>query len=289
MDTITSALVSFGLNVNEVKVYRQILRERETNPYALARATGIPRTSVYEILSSLAFKELIELKKSDGFTKQQTRILAKDPSFIRSIITSRRNELAHVDAKIVHILPMLRKDYLPSMPDADFQFFPGIEGAQKVFVNGCLDDIDLPEYVFNYKIADDTFGRDVINAIADKENCRARKNIPKEIVPLTDWTRHCLTYQFGRDPKYIEATNIRYIDQKGFDFSSKISVKDTRVWIVSVKGQDCWGMIMRSKSYVETLIAIFNALWITATPVTPQVISQWGKNEFLAAEKNKAR
>ena len=288
MSTITSTLISLGLTDNEIKIFRQILREHETNPYALARATGIPRTTVYEILTNLALKELIELKKSDGFTKQQTKILARDPSCIRTIIRNRREALARIDAEIVHILPMLKKEYVPSEPNADFQFFPGIEGAKKVFLNACMDDIDMPEYVFNYKIADDTFGREVINTIVEAENNRKRKYIPKEILPLTEWTKHCLTYHYGRDPRYISSTNMRYIDQPGFDITSRISIKDTRIWIVSVEGEECWGVIMKSKTYAQTLIAIFNVLWTVAIPITTDVLSQWGENEYLTAErKNK--
>lgn len=287
MDSISSALVSFGLNRNEIHVYRHILSESETNPYAIARATGIPRTTVYEILTSLAFKELIELKKSDGFTKQQTRILVKDPSFIRTIIRKRRNDLAHLDAEIVHILPMLKKDYIPGEPNADFQFFPGIEGAKRVFASASLDDVDLPEYVFNYKIADDVFGRDFVNDIADKENNRKRKYTPKEILPLTEWTKHCLTFQFNRDPRFIKVTNMRYVDFPGIDFKNKITIKDERIWIVSVEGQECWGLILRSSTYSQTLVAIFNVLWNIATPITVDIVSRWGKNEYLLAEKAK--
>lgn len=289
MDTVTRALLAFGLNRNEVKVYRHILSERETNPYALARATGIPRTSVYEILTSLAFKELIELQKSDGFTKQQTRIIAKDPSYLRAIISNRRQSLAELDADIVHILPQLKKDYLPTLPNADFQFFPGIQGAQKVFTEAVLDDIDLPTYVFNYKIPDDVFGRDVINMIADTENKRTRKYVPKEILPLNDWTKHCISYQFERDPRYISVTDIRYVDLPGFNIMSRIAIKGDRIWTVSVQGEDCWGTIVRSRTQAQTLTSIFNALWITAVPVTQEVVKRWGKNEYHAAEKQMKR
>lgn len=241
MDIVDSTLISFGLTDSEAQVYRHILREHETNPYAIAKATGIPRTTVYELLTNLSFKELIELKRSDGISKQQTRIIAKDPSYIRTIIRNRRNALARMDAEVVHILPMLKKDYIPGEPNADFQFFSGIEGAKNVFLDACLDDVDLPEIVYNYKIADDAFGREVINTIVEKENSRTRKNIPKEILPLNDWTKHCLTYHFERDPRYVDSNHMRYIDQQGFDLTSRISVKGTRVWIVSVEGDECWG------------------------------------------------
>ena len=280
MDTITSTLIAFGLTKNEVKVYREIIRQQETNPFAIARATGIPRTTVYEILTSLAFKELIGLQKSEGLNKQQTRIIAKDPSYLRTIIRNRRSDLARMDANIVHILPMLKKDYIQSQGNSDFQFFSGIEGAKKVYLQSCLDDVDLPEYVFNYKIADDVFGRDVVNAVADAENKQKRKFIPKEILPLTDWTRHCISYQYERDPRYIDVTNIRYIDQAGFNLTTKILVKDTRIWTVSVEGEECWGSIMKSKTLAQSLIAVFQCLWQIGTPLTSKVVESWGKNDY---------
>lgn len=289
MDKVTKTLLDFGLNKNEIKVYQQILREKETNPYALAKVTKIPRTTVYEILTSLSFKKLVELKKSDGFTKQQTRIYAKDPSYLRTIINERKKDLVQMDSEIVHILPILKKDYLPSTPNADYQFFPGIEGAKNVFTQACLDDIDLPEYVFNYKIADDVFGREVINKIADFENSRKRKHIPKEIIPLTDWTKHCMAYQYKRDHRFIEVTNIRYIEQPSFNFANKITIKGNRIWIVSVQGEECWGIIIRSKTFSQTLTSVFNALWSLGTTVTKNIMEQWGENEFLVEKKVKKK
>ena len=85
MDFVDKTLVAFGLTDKEARVYRAALNYEETSPFALSRETKIPRTTVYEILFNLSLKGLVTLVQSDGFSKQQTRIKARNPSMLREI------------------------------------------------------------------------------------------------------------------------------------------------------------------------------------------------------------
>ena len=109
MDFIGKTLTAFGLTDKEARVYRAALNHEETSPFELSRETKIPRTTVYEILFNLSLKGLIALVQSDGFSKQQTRIKAKNPSLLREIVAKKRADLASLDVDLVQILPYLKK------------------------------------------------------------------------------------------------------------------------------------------------------------------------------------
>lgn len=55
-----------NLTPNEEKVYATLLRTSDTEPLELSKQTQLPRTRIYEILSKLTLKHLLE-KKEDGY------------------------------------------------------------------------------------------------------------------------------------------------------------------------------------------------------------------------------
>lgn len=63
MDSNLQSLL--GLSKNESKVYKAILESTNCDPNHLAQETGLPRTRIYEILSKLRAKNLLE-KKNGG-------------------------------------------------------------------------------------------------------------------------------------------------------------------------------------------------------------------------------
>jgi hypothetical protein len=168
MDQINKTLIKFGLTDNETKIYLETLKEDDLSPFKLARLTGIPRTTVYEILMSLSLKGLVRLESSDGFTKQQTRVKAKNPSILRDLLWQKRQNISNLELEIVDILPSLKGDYHQSESNADFQFFPGIQGAKRVYFTEYIANPHLPIHAIDNMMPMDVFGRQAVNQDIDK-------------------------------------------------------------------------------------------------------------------------
>ncbi|MFH2085236.1 MAG: hypothetical protein ABII21_00370 [bacterium] len=64
-----------------------------------------------------------------------------------------------------------------------------------------------------------------------------------------------------------------------------IHIKGDRTRIVSVRGDEVWGLRIRSQNLADSLIGIHESLWKLATPITKDMITAWGPNEYLQAEK----
>lgn len=287
LDRVKKALKNFGLTDNEIAVYLETLKNTESSPFGLSKATKIPRTTVYDILMSLSLKGLIELKTSDGLTKQQTKIKAKNPSVLRSILEQKRQDLTSTEVDIVEALPFLQNNYMQDQSSSDFQFFPGIEGVKKVLFSD--ESSNQPIIFWENMMPMDVFGSKDINFFAEKETQHTLKKgrFHRELIPYTAWTRHVLSYQYTLNPEYIKARQIRYIDNPLFDNHLSISVQGKRVSIACAHKDEVYGLIITSETLARTLTAMFEIQWLTAKEITPELIESWGNNEYREAELKK--
>lgn len=288
---ITKALAKYGLSENEIKVYLEALNHEETSPYQISKATGVPRTTVYDVLMGLSLKGLIELNQSDGFEKQQTRIKAKNPSVMRKLIHKKRKDLTALEVDVVEILPFLKGDYHKKDSNADFSFYPGIEGAKKVLFSEEMIGLDVDAFVFDNLMPMDAFGSKEINKDVDAylESRSKSKGKVRELVQLNDWTKHVVGYQFARDARYIVDRDIRLLDNPLLEISLRLSVKGQRIYISCAHEEEVWGLIVKSNSLSSTLKSLFMVLWTQATPITKDVVESWGENEYRQVEVGKKK
>lgn len=280
-------LTEFGLSENEVLVYCEALKHSESSPYSLAQSTGVPRTTVYDVLMSLSLKGLVELKQSDGFSKQQTRVTAKNPSTLRTILQEKRKELIQTEVDVLEILPLLKGEFHGEEANADFQFFPGIEGAKKVLFGEDEDQMDVPIHVFDNLMPMDAFGsKETDEGVDETKKFRLHaKHKIKEVFVLNDWTKHVLTYQYHRDPDYIVYREMRYLDNPILKFNQRFAIKGTRIMIGCAHEDEVWGLIINSKSLSDMMESIFKFIWQQALPVTPKFVESLGVDDYVEYEK----
>lgn len=280
----TKVLIDFGLSKNEAHVYQTALALGETSPFAIARESGIPRTTVYAVLTDLALKGLVELEASEGLMKQQTKVKAKNPSVLREILWHKRAELTKKEVDIVEILPFLKKEYLQDSTNADFQFFPGMDGANHVMFD--YDGVDQDTYVFDYLIPMDATGSRQMNEGVDRgiKLWERGKSTEYNLIPLTPWSKHVLSYQVERNPHYLDRVEHRFLPFELGGMSVMARIKGNRTWIISVQGDEVWGLKIRSANLASSLISIHQALYKLATPITRELIKSWGPNEYLQQE-----
>jgi hypothetical protein len=283
----TEVLKNFGLSDNEAIVYQKALELGVTTPFGISKSSGLARTTVYAVLTDLALKGLVELESSSGFMKQQTRVRVKNPSVLRDILWNKRAELVRQEVDIVEILPFLKKEYLRDTTNADFQFFPGVEGANHVMFD--YDGIDQDIYVFDYLTPMDATGSQQMNKGVDEgiRLWQRGKCTKRNLISLTPWSQHVLSYQTELNPRYLDRVEFRHLPFELTGMSVMARVKGDRTWIISVQGDEVWGLKIRSTNLATSLIGIHQALWKLAIPITKEMIASWGPNAFLQAEKSK--
>ena len=286
MNIIHTTLSDFGLTNNEIVVYLEALKHKEISPFKLARLTSIPRTTVYDVMTTLALKGLITLKTSQGLEKQQSWIVPKNPSVLRETIFKRRGELMQLEVNVVDILADLKKDFLPHQNSTNLQFYPGKEGISRAYklLNNLPQDIQI--YYFDHMMPMDNLGKDYINqeVSVSMKKAGSKKRV-KTLFALNDWTRHVLTYQYGRNKSYIDYHEYRYIESPLFDLQHDMYVFSDRVVTIVAKEGEIWASVLTSKLVAASFISIFQTMWQTAIPVTEKFVKSLGENEFLKTEK----
>jgi len=279
MKELIKTLKRFGLSENEIVIYREILKHDEVSPY------------VYDVMMELSLKGLIKLEQSDGFTKQQTRIRANNPSVLRTLLQKKRRDLASLEFDLLNFLPELKEDFHKDKVNADFQFFPGIEGAYKVYFDKMEAESNLPVFVWNLELPMDIFGRKEMNKLVQQEiEMRKKSKYPiKELMPLNDWTKHVLTYQTGINPLYVSTWEMRYIDKPSFELNQRISIVGDWIRMICAKDEEVWGLKVHSQMLAQSLKSIFLLTWELGVPITLDVVKSWGVNEFAEFEQREKK
>lgn len=290
INPIFKTLSDFGLTKNEITVYLESIKHKEISPFKLARLTGIPRTTVYDVMTTLALKDLITLKTSQGLEKQQSWIIPKNPSVLRETIFKRRHDLLQLEVDVLGVLSDLKGDYLSHTKNAFSQFYPGKEGIEKVYqiIKGLPQDVQI--YYFDHMMPVDTLGIKYINEeVSQTLKGREKRKRVKTLMPLNDWTRHVLTYQYGRNKSYIDYHEYRYIENPLFDLQHDMYVFLDKVIMVAAKDDEIWASVLTSKLVAASLISIFQTMWQTAIPITEKFVKSLGENEFLKVERTKIK
>lgn len=287
MNQIYSVLNNLGLSENETKVYIEALKHEQVSPFMIAKQVGIPRTTVYDVMFNLALKGLITIKQSQGLEKQQTWIVAKNPSTLREMIFKRRKELAKLEVELVDVLPLLKNEYIKQESNTSFQFFPGIKGAKQVMSQTYEAKAHSTLRVFESLMPMDTLGKKLINEDVDigLQSKRTTNTSIKSLITLNKWTKHVLSYQHQRNKDYVRLHNFRYIDNLLFNINLDISLLEDTVRCVCAQDNEAWGLIIKSVKLITTLNSLFDMVWITGKEITEKDIKEWGKNEFFEAEK----
>ncbi|MDQ6985941.1 MAG: helix-turn-helix domain-containing protein [Candidatus Dojkabacteria bacterium] len=280
-------LEKIGLSENEIKVYLEALKLDETSPYELSKLTAIPRTTVYDVITDLSLKGLLELGRSDGFTKQQIKIKAKNPSTLRKTVRQKHNDLYKLEVDLVNILPDLKESFHKDKPsNSNFEYYEGIEGAKKVYLMENEVRGEVPINVITHLMPMDAFGKGFINKDIEEVTKKVLESgqVIKELIPLNDWTKHILTYQYQRDPDYIKAREYRFIDSPIFEQYQRLAITESTAMIASTNEDEAYGIVIQSSSLAKSFKSIFLTLWVSAEAVTPSVIKSWGENQFAKFE-----
>jgi len=287
MDEAKKVLIQYGLTENEATVYITCLQNERLTPFVIAKMTHIPRTTVYDALMNLSLKGLIRLDQGDVFSKRQTIVKANNPSVLRSILAQKREQLFNLEAKVSEVLPSLKGMFHKDDPNATIEFLPGADGVKKVHHDPEFESVNLPSYAWDKLMPLDLWGSEEMNRLVSESNQRRTQiTYPdKELVPLNNWTKHVITYQFERDPTYLDQTEFRYIDNLVFDMYLRLCIKGEFVRISCYEEDEIWGLKINSKALAKSMLAIYQLTWQQAVPITKELITKWGKNEFLASQK----
>ena len=162
---IENTLESYGLNEKEARIYLTCLGLRSSTVYKISKQAGLPRSTCYEILESLAQKGLVS-----SFQKNKVKYFtAEDPHTLVRVSEQKLEELNNA-------LPQLLALYGTSGRKPTVRFYEG-----KIAVNSVLEEfVSEAKELLSISSTDEivAFGEDFMKYVKK----RVAKRIPAKVI-----------------------------------------------------------------------------------------------------------
>jgi len=127
-DKIINSLKQYGLDVDEARVYLNLLENNESSALEISRSMGIARTRVYRILDKLVQKRLVILKQaSSGF-----RFVADDPGKLEEMIVQKEVEVQGLKNDVVELVGNLNNIAGQAKSNSKVLYYQGQRGLSQV-------------------------------------------------------------------------------------------------------------------------------------------------------------
>lgn len=270
---LSNLLENLGLSQNEIKVFISCYRYGITKPSKLAVLTKIPRTTVYDIVSSLVRKGFMTIQSGEENKSKQLMVKTIDLKEINEIIEKRRKQNLQIEADLATILSLVRVGAKPE----DLNFIESYHREDDVY-----NLVESNEYskVHNTKYIFENFSAQ-FNKDKDKSPDDKIKGSTKVLFQLTEWSKHVLSSKYLKNRDNYFRVEYRYVDSPLFEVNCRIMIIEDYVVITSLSSVEFYGLRLKSKMLASTLLSLFNSVWQGATTVTEDMFMAWSTNSFL--------
>lgn len=242
---IQKFLKNIGLNEKESSIYLELLHLDHASVLDLSKKTGILRTSIYPILSSLTDKELV----SENKIGKKIFFQAENPERIRTFIDSQRIKLEEQTKLADDFIPQLKSLSRQTGEKPIIKIYEGREGIFKAneesFGHEKINAGETTYSVYPYDILENFFSE---KEIKKSRNQRIGRNIKSEAI---------YTYSKGDRTPSENSVRLR-IDGEKYPLSCDINIFKDIVRVITL-GKSLSSMVIKSQDFAETLRSLFKA------------------------------
>lgn len=236
---VKQALEKYGFTKNEVNIYLHLLKNIEVTAFEIAKATDIPRSTVYITLESL---------KKQGFVSQ----FKKNNVAYFTVESPNRliNALKQKEEIIESVMPEIRAMTSTSHDVPVAKLHTGINGIK-------IGLEDILETVKNKKIKQilATSQPDLLEYLP-----KYFPNWLKQREELGVFTKLILPSSASDYLKSNELREIRFLDKK-FPFSSSVTIYGNKLVFFSFEGNEPYSIIIQSKAVSNMFTQFFLFSW----------------------------
>ncbi len=232
----TSVLEGIGLSKNEIKVFLNMLKLGETKAGAIISKTGLQSSAVYNAINSLIDKGLVSYIKKGEIKHYK----AAAPEAIADYLDFKKEEY-------LEVLPELKKT-IPGEIEG-VEFYKSIRGIKTLLAELIKDAKKGDTYRF-FSIED----KEDYQLAVDKAY-ELQKNIRKEKGIKTKGLFSESTRQFASNKSI---TYKRYLD---IPLPPNTQMLNDKIAIITWKGEQPSGILIRSKSIYDNYVTFFEHLW----------------------------
>lgn len=235
----TSVLEGIGLSKNEITVFLVMLKLGESKAGAIISKTSLQSSAVYNAINSLIDKGLVSYIKKG----QVKHFKASAPETIADYLDTKKEEY-------LKVLPEL-KGYM-SREIEGVEFYKSIRGI-KTLVSELMRDAKKGEIYRFFSLENPEEYRAATDKVYELQ-----KSIRKEKGIIT---KGLFAEKTRAITKGASITHKRYLNSP---LPPNTQILNNKIAIISWKGEQPSGILIRSKDLYETYISFFEHLWKTA-------------------------
>lgn len=250
---LTEKLIQFGLTQKEAATYIALLKLSRTSASAVARESGINRSTTYVLLESLVKKGLVSrAAKKDGQVQLYTAASPKRFMQIAEEGKQKYDQLGVTAQSMLSELNSLEKDVRQK---TRVRYFDGLEGVIATYENTLTSNEPITAFASS---------RDMTEILPDYfpqyYKRRTERGIRiKSIHSDTDHARKRMP--FNKE----ELRDARMVPSVEFNFSPEIKIYDNKLVLMSLKEQ--FGIIIESAELADAFLKIFKLAWNASNKV----------------------
>lgn len=240
-------LTTIGFTTNEAIVYRALLSLGETTPSVLAKQAGLPRTYIYDLLSSLEEKGFVSSVDRGG----RRSVSPIRPKQVQQIV---RQKLLAFDA----VLPDLEGLYQGAPNKPSVRYFEGTAGLQVIHNEILAEAKELRFYGAT---------SDWIAHFEDwYQFAQSFVDHKIQVYDLVAQTPETLRY----GQLYQGTTSEMRFTQPDWNFQANVAIWNNKVAFLSYT-DEMHGVVIESAAIAATQTATFAILWNLAKKYNTQV------------------
>lgn len=283
---LSNVLESLSLSANEIKIFLASKKTDLATPAKLAVLTKIPRTTVYDVVSSLVVKGFLLIQGGDENKSKQLIVKAIDLKEINEMITRKRQETYTLEANLATIISMARLGNSKN-DSINFEFYDSIESIQNLIDSKEYNNSSVSKYIFeNFNLFSENE-----EDLSDKSKFQLKESrgSTKVLFQLNEWSKHILSMRYQKNRESYFLNEYKYVDSPLFELNCRIMVIEDYVVITSLSNTESYGIRIKSKILSSTFLSLFNSAWLSAVSVTEDMFMSWGTSRFLEKEMMKKK
>lgn len=249
-------LISIGFSEKEALVYLALLQLGKRTVTVIARNANINRTTVYDILDSLAAKGLVSISGKEPLQEYVAESPDKILNLVRQDIEQKQASLKQAEDLVPQLKSMHNVTDRPQV-----RFYEGMEGVEQVYE----DTLTSHETILAYANVNEMHTA-MPHYFPKYYKRRTNKGIHiRAIIPSNPAGMERVNEDIN------EARESALVPENKVYFSPEINIYDNKIMIASWKEK--LGIIIESKEIAEAMKTIYELAWKEAKRMEQEIKS----------------
>jgi predicted transcriptional regulator len=248
-----SDLRKIGLTDGEIKVYQALLDLKECTKTALAKASGIAPSNIYDVTNRLLAKGIISKVEKNGVA----HFSAANPSRIMDFLEQQEKEISQKRQFAQSLLPQLMAQFQKAPDTTAIEVFQGWNGLATIFKD-LLDECKAGDENFVFGASEGAQSEQSDRFFLKYSRLREKKGIVTSIIFNEGLRKRSQRLEFFLGSRKYK---VRFLDQKTW---AEVMVYKNKTALL-ILGVEPIGIRITGKDVAESFFQYFQQLWKQAS------------------------